>query len=257
MNALPYFLLIGAFWPSLFWYSNRVSNIYEAIPGLLTITSAIVMSIILPRVEKKNRTSWAFPIFLVIVYCLSYMILPPMLKAFIALTAICSVICLQKYGNILDLRIWGLFILSLPVIPSLQFYLGYPYRYSVAYITTPMIRFSGYSVSQEGTCLMWNKELVCIDAPCSGINMLWAGLFLTFSLSCIFNLDLKNTIKSILVSIFIIYLGNMLRSICLFYIESHIIRAPEWSHQAVGITSFIFVAASIFFFDYRIGRVKR
>src|ERR1700738_5023470 len=69
--------------------------------------------------------------------------------------------------------------LALPVLPSLQFTLGYPMRIISAALAVPLLRAHGLDVARQGTFLLWRDEMIQFDAPCSGVNMLWAGLLLT------------------------------------------------------------------------------
>src|SRR5262249_56914005 len=74
---------------------------------------------------------------------------------------------------------WGLVALALPVLPSLQFTLGYPMRVVSATLSVGLLQAHGLMVARQGTFLVWRGELIQFDAPCSGVNMLWAGLLLT------------------------------------------------------------------------------
>ena len=93
-----------------------------------------------------------------------------------------------RFGRTFHPGLFGLFYLSLPALPTLQFFGGYPMRVVVAELTAPILRIGGFAVIPEGTCLNWAGQLIWIDAPCSGIKMLWVGMFLTFVLLCLYEL---------------------------------------------------------------------
>jgi exosortase/archaeosortase family protein len=151
------------------------------------------------------------------------------------------------------LGVLGLLLLSLPIIASLQFYAGYPVRLATAYLSAVLIRTTGIPVWPEGTTLLWLGEIVSVDAPCSGVKMLWSGLYFNFTLACFGALSTKRTWMSYVASTMIIFVGNVLRSTVLFYGESGIIDYPAWAHQVVGITVFFFVAAGILWLHQLIG----
>lgn len=119
-----------------------------------------------------------WPTLLILLYAATYAFLPPLLRALIAVTAIGCTLCSLRFGKSFDAGAFGLLYLSLPLIPSLQFYGGYPLRVLVACAAAPILRLGGFAVMRDGTCLNWSGQLIWIDAPCSGIRMLWVGLYL-------------------------------------------------------------------------------
>ncbi len=66
----------------------------------------------------------------VLLYSVTYSFLPSLVKAAIALVAIGCALSSYRWGIPFHPGICGLLLLPLPVIPSLQFYLGYPLRVS-------------------------------------------------------------------------------------------------------------------------------
>jgi exosortase/archaeosortase family protein len=144
----------------------------------------------------------------------------------------------------------GLLLLALPTIPLLQFYLGYPLRVLVGAVTAPLLQFAGLSVIREGTGLQWNGQLIAIDAPCSGIRMLWAGLFLLCAGAWFYRLSARKTIVAALLALVVIVGGNMLRASALFYLEAEILPLPSFihpnvAHNGVGIVTFVITAIGI------------
>jgi hypothetical protein len=92
-----------------------------------------------------------------------------------ALTFTLSVWC---FGKTFYVGLWSLLLLSLPSVASLEFFLGYPLRVLVGEATAFLLQMQGLDVWREGVCLHFGEKLIWIDAPCSGIKMLWFGLFL-------------------------------------------------------------------------------
>src|SRR5262249_39732051 len=134
---------------------------------------------------------------------------------------------------------------SLPLMASLQFFLGYPLRSFIATLSVPLLRLNGLAVTREGTALDWAGRLVEIDAPCSGVKMLWAGMFLTFTRACLFRLNAGRTILAAAFAFATIVLGNVLRSTALFYIEAGIVNLPSFAHTGIGVVVFGMTASAI------------
>ena len=108
-------------------------------------------------------------------YAASFPFVPPLASALLAFAALGFSWSLWRHGT--PFRPWtlGLALLGLPMAASLQFYLGYPMRVASGAVALVLLRLSGIPVVREGVYLRWGGELVMIDAPCSGIRMLWAG----------------------------------------------------------------------------------
>lgn len=194
------------------------------------------------------QRSWFFPALLMLFYAVTFHWLPPLLRAMIAMTAIGVTISQCLCGRALRPAIAGLFAISLPVIPLLQFYLGYPLRVIVGSVTAPLLQLSGLAVVREGTSLNWNGQLISIDAPCSGIKMLWAGFFLCCAVAWFYRLSTSKTLLAGLISLVVIVVGNILRASSLFYLEAGIIHLPintNLAHDGVGIVTFVFTAIGI------------
>ena len=197
------------------------------------------------------------PALLVLVYAASYTLLPPLLRALVAVTALGCTASLLRFGRLFHPALLGLLYLALPLIPSLQFYGGYPLRALVAGLVAPLLRLGGYAVTREGTCLNWAGRLIWVDAPCSGVRMLWVGLFVACVLACLYGLRPARTLLALAASFAAIILGNVLRAAALFYFEAGIVEAPPWAHDYAGLAAFAAVAVFITLAVRRIGGINR
>lgn len=241
----------AAFWPVWRWYAARMATSPDDRVGLLAMA---VLVVFLWRkstlVGKPFRV--ALPAVLTLLYAATYGFLPPLGRAAIAMTAMAAMISALLLATPLHLGVWGLFGLALPVIPSLQFYLGYPLRLLVATLTVPILRGSGQAVVRDGVCLTDGGQLILIDAPCSGVKMIWMGLFLAMSLALLLNFRPPRTVLLALVSTALTIIGNVLRASALFFAETGFY--PGWIHEATGLLCFAAVAAGIVFAAYRLGK---
>lgn len=202
---------------------------------------------------------------MIALYGSSLLFAPKLICAALALIAVG--ICLQRVLNCrLNSGHWSLLLLSLPLVASLNFYLGYPLRLLVAQCAVSLLSINGFPVSAEGTSLLWHNQLIEIDAPCSGIKMLWAALYLA---AVQLSLRKSSLIQALLYLAFAAtaaVLANVLRVTSLFYLEAGIITAPaalpqsiaahfeSAVHTGTGITAFLLVALILYFADQRIGK---
>jgi len=199
------------------------------------------------------------PATLLLCYSLSYHFLPPLPRAAIAVTTIAATVSAMRFGRRLHLGVWGLLLLALPVVASLQFYLGFPMRAVVAKLAAPMLQINGFAVVAEGASLNWNGDPILIDAPCSGVKMLWTGFYLTCALACYYKLNAKRTALAWAGALAAIIIGNTFRAAALFYVESGAanLQMPEWTHEGVGVVVFAATAITIAWTAHRIAKTDQ
>jgi exosortase/archaeosortase family protein len=87
--------------------------------------------------------------------------------------------------------------------------------------------------------------MIWIDAPCSGIKMLWVGLLLTFVVLCLYELPLLKTLLVLPLAGVVILVANVFRAVALFYLEAGVLRLPSWGHEYAGVIAFVLEAAGI------------
>ncbi len=247
------FIILGlellAFWNVWQWYALRVtSGSEEEWWGLLAIVAGIYFLFRGRRI--LTTANLMIPAGFILTYAATFHFLPPILRAGIAVITLAVTLNILLRGKSLNPASIGLFLLSLPLIPSLQFYLGYPLRVVVGAVTAPLLQLSGLAVQREGTCLVWNTATISIDAPCSGIKMLWAGYFLAFVLAEYFRLNFIRTVLLTLATLPVLILGNIFRATALFYLEARIVTLPDFLnpdnvHAYIGIVAFALTALGI------------
>lgn len=234
-----------SFWPVWRWYVSRITDgSDEPWGGIALIAALLLLHLTKRKIDTINNRLY-LPAVLTLLYAISYGFVTPLLRAIIAIMAVAILLCRTVYGDKLRVGIIGLFLLSLPLTASLQFYLGYPLRSLTATIVAPLIRFGGLPVIAEGVTLIWNDKSILIDAPCSGVKMMWVGIVLACVLSVIFNLNNLRTLFAITISIILIVIGNIMRSMTLFYTESGVIELPLWMHEAIGAMAFLYTSIII------------
>ena len=238
-------LQVFAFWDVWRWYITRAMYSWDQPWGVLALIAAIVFLVASRKPWPEEAPSLLLPTLLVIFYTATYLPFAPLARATVAFTALGVTASSLRFGKSFHPGIFGLLYLSLPTLPTLQFFGGYPLRIVVAELTAPILRMSGFAVIPEGTCLNWAGKMIWIDAPCSGIKMLWVGLFLTFVVLCLYELPLLKTLLLLPLVSVVILVANVFRAVALFYIEAGVLNMPAWGHEYAGVIAFVLEAAGI------------
>jgi len=101
---------------------------------------------------------------------------PPLVSSLLGLLALGAGLAAFLPSGVATAPVLGLSLLSLPLLASLQFYAGYPLRVVTAEASRWLLA-TGFSAQRSGASLLVNGQLVIVDAPCSGVQMLWLGYF--------------------------------------------------------------------------------
>jgi exosortase len=224
LNLLYTTLIVAAaFWPVWLWYVVRTLDKSDEPWGLVSLATAIGFVVYSLRkkpqppkdpdqvVRRSNRVADYLGIAILLMYVLTYHSAPGMLRAAFLVLAICTLV-ISKLVDAPKVGIFGLLLLSLPIVPSLNFFLGYPMRVVVSEGTCYMLRCLGMSATREGIMLATNGQLTAIDAPCSGIGMIWAELYIVMVLACVFTMNLKDALKLICLGVVLTLVANVLRT---------------------------------------------
>jgi exosortase len=247
-RALPWLALVAAFWPVWQWLAVRATSDSSDAWSLISLATALALLWRdRPRLSTADtltgRPQWALPILLVALYALSYPFVPPLAHAIIAMTAVASACSSLWYGRRLDLRVCGLLLLALPLVPTLNFYLGYPLRVVVGEAASALLQLNGLGVMRDGTALLWNAKQVSIDAPCSGVKMLWTGLYSSCALATLFRLEAARFVMLAIFAIVVVLIANVLRATALFYVEAGFVPEAAPAHAVIGV--FVFALAAM------------
>ena len=234
-----------AFWEVWRWYASRAIYSWDQPWGVLALIAAVAFLIASRKPWPQTEPSLVLPAFLIVLYVITYSAFGPLARATVAFSALAITTSSLRFGKHFHAGLFGLVYLSLPTIPTLQFFGGYPLRLIVAEITAPILRLAGFAVTPEGTCLNWGGHLIWIDAPCSGIKMVWVGLFLTFVVLCLYELPLRRTLLLLPLVGVVIIGANVFRAIALFYLEAGLLTLPSWGHEYAGVVAFALEAGGI------------
>lgn len=132
----------------------------------------------------------------------------------------------------------GLLLLSLPFTATAQFYLGYPLRVLTAELSRPLIGLAGVATQRRGVSLLWSGGEVQVDAPCSGLSLLWTGAVLVLGLAAGYRLSSRATCLLGTAAAVALLFGNALRSGGLFLLGARFGTVPAWAHDGLGLAVF-------------------
>lgn len=233
-----------AFWPVWRWYTVRVVDASEATAALIPLLTALFVAVPSQPTGGRQHGTLGLPVLLTLAYAVGVHTTPALVQAILAMAAL-GATWIALFVNDASLARLGLFLLAVPVLPSLQFYLGYPLRLVVAAFAAAHLHVNGLDVSAEGAGLRWGTRFVLVDAPCSGVRLLWGGLYVALSAALLHRLGAKPTTLLVLLACAGSVLANSLRAAALFYAETGIIELPNWGHEVVGLGIFLGLGAVI------------
>lgn len=235
-------LLVVAFWPVWRWYVARMSDRSDEPLGLIALLTAAAL---LPR--RGWRTTPGGRVLLpaalaLTVYLVAFDHLPALVRGALAVAAIACV--LPRDAARSPLPLLALLLLSLPLIATLQFYLGYPLRVVTTWCAAHLLALGGQAVAAQGTVLQWAGEEVLVDAPCSGIRMLWTASYLSATLAAVHRLPAGRFLRLAQLTAAVVFLANLARTVVLFFLETGQWPNPPWAHEATGLALFLVAAGA-------------
>lgn len=237
----------ASFWPVWRWYGERLNDGSDEPWAIVALMAAALLS--WPR--NGFRLDARDPLLgvataLTLIYAAMAPFAPPLVRAVVAMTALaCSWVSVTASRDRLP-AIAGLLVLSVPVIASLQFYAGYPLRVATAAGATEFLNVFGLDIARVGTSMSAGGRTVLVDAPCSGVRMLWTAALLCCVLAALRPaIGWRSLFVALLAVVPVVLLINILRAALLFLVETRPTPAPAALHSAVGIGTFILAAVLI------------
>ena len=222
---------LAAFWPLGTWYTRRLADGGDEPLGLIVL--AVLGIIIFTSKDKLNYPPNKAHLYISGIFFALYLVscfwLPPILRCIPAIFCIVFYFGWEKYPGKL-----ALMILSLPIITSLQFYLGYPLRLISAETTKWLVWPFVNEITREGTMLIAFNKVVGVDPPCSGIQILWTGLVFTNIIVAFVRMKWLQAIQFNLIAVTLLLLTNSIRAALLFAPESGTIEISPLLHNGIG-----------------------
>ncbi len=160
--------------------------------------------------------------------------LPPLLASLLAVLALASCLLAFLPRQVAAVPVLGLAVLALPLLSSLQFYAGYPLRVLTAEASRWLLA-PAFTVAREGSTLLVDGRLVIVDAPCSGVQMVWLG----YATACAVALWARQSDRTVLARLpgvgLAVLAGNIVRNSLLVAAEGAGRPLPAWGHEVLGL----------------------
>jgi exosortase/archaeosortase family protein len=164
--------------------------------------------------------------------------LPALLRGVLASLAVTAMLAALRRETRGCLPLLVLALLSLPILSSLQFYLGYPLRVITAGASAALLSTAGLAVQRFGSALSVNGALVIVDAPCAGIHMAWTAWFTAAVIGAWRRLAARTfALQSSCIG-FVVIVANVLRNSVLVALEARPAGLSATWHEAIGIAAF-------------------
>ena len=250
-------LLLAALWPHWVWMARRLTDGSDEPWGILAL--ATVLALVArerARVAPPGRTALLFSAVLAVFAALAHWALPPLPAAAAAVLAL-AIFLAAALPHRPAAPLATLLLLALPVIASLQFYLGYPLRWLTAQAAAPLLVLVGIDATARGAALAWDGRSVLVDPPCAGIGMLWVGSYVAALLSYLNAASARRTLVNGVVAAVLVFVANVLRNTLLFFPEAGLVHWPEWMHRIVGLAAFALAILPLVLFTHASARARR
>lgn len=233
---LPLALLAAALWPTAWWMGRRMLDGSDEPLGLLALAAlAMLLWHCRRSLRAAPRLGWlALALLGAVASTAALGHVPPLVSSLAGLLALGAGLLAFLPAGVATAPVLGLALLSLPLLASLQFYAGYPLRVLTAEASRWLLAV-GFQVERSGSSLRVDGQLVIVDAPCSGVQMLWLGYFT----ACVVALHAGRRDPSFLARLpavsLLVLAGNVLRNTVLVAFEGAGRHLPGWAHQTTGL----------------------
>ena len=230
-------LLATALWPHWRWALARVQDGSDDPLGLAAL-AVLIVAVIRQAVRgaPEMRSGWQWlSVAVCVLATLAWWRLPPLIGALLAaLTLVAGLLAVLPAG-MARLPLAGLAVLSLPVVSSMQFYAGYPLRALTAQVSVWLLSALGMTTERSGAAMTVNGQLILVDAPCSGVQMVWMAYFCALSLALLVGRSDRFLLQRLPLVGLLVMAGNIVRNSVLVGLEASGVTVAEWLHQGIGL----------------------
>jgi len=170
---------------------------------------------------------------------------PPLLCALLAVLALAAGLMAWLPPQTARAPLAGLLVLALPLLSSLQYYGGYPLRVLTAQASTWLLQLAGIAAERAGSSMLVRGQLVIVDAPCSGVQMVWMAYFCACAFAALAALRDAAFLKRLPFVGALVLLGNVLRNTVLVALESRPHGLDARLHEGFGLAVLAVVCAAV------------
>lgn len=243
LPTLP--VLLGLVLTTVPWYLRRMADGSDEPLGWIALATVLVALVRIPIGPERNRWMDRGLIAIAFGTALARPWLPDLVFAAIAV----GLLLTAAVRRGLPPAAVALGLLSLPVLATLDFYLGYPLRLAAGWVSAAVMRLFGTEVIVSGIRLCGEGFEVMIDRPCAGLRYLWCGWYAAAVAGLIHGLRGWRFLAFGASTTFLLFAANVLRITLLFHVERAGLVGNS-VHEAIGLAVFgislipLFAAAS-------------
>jgi exosortase/archaeosortase family protein len=240
-------LQAAALWPHGLWMARRVQDGSDDPLGLAALAVlAVMLWHMAPRLRLSPHMGWlAAAALLTVLANVMLLALPPLLCALLAALALSAGLMAWLPTNSPRAPVTALVVLALPLVSSLQYYGGYPLRVLTAQLSAWSLQLAGVAAERSGASMLVRGQLVIVDAPCSGVQMVWMAYFCACAFAALTSMHDGAFLKRLPFVGLLVLLGNVLRNTVLVALESRPQGLDAALHQGIGLFSLVLVCAAV------------
>jgi exosortase/archaeosortase family protein len=159
---------------------------------------------------------------------------PPLAAALLAVLSLAAHACAWLPERAPRVALAGLALLALPLVASLQFYIGYPLRVFTAQFSAWLLQAVGTEAERSGASMTVAGQLVVVDAPCSGVQMAWMAYFAACAAAAFLRRRDAALLRRLPLVGLSVLAANVLRNTVLVALEARPQGLASCAHDAVG-----------------------
>jgi exosortase/archaeosortase family protein len=241
-SALPVLALL----PVWRWCMARLRDGSDDPLGIVALVAlAVLVTRSRRRFAQTPRSGWLCLATLLGVGAVLALWLPPLARGVLAVLCVVSVLMSMRTPGQPMLALTGLALLALPLLSSLQFFLGFPLRLITAEASRWLLVLGGATVERSGSALEVAGQLVIVDAPCSGIQMGWVAYFTACLAAGWREIPDGHFLRRVPLVGATVLLGNIARNTVLVIKEAGLVQMPDSMHQIIGLAAFAGVVGMV------------
>jgi exosortase/archaeosortase family protein len=236
-----------ALWPHGLWAVRRVADGSDDPLGLAAL-AALLLWLVRSRacLRLTPHLAWlAASAVLTLAATAALFALPPLAAALLAMLALCAHLGAWLPERAPRAALFGLGLLALPWIASLQYYAGWPLRAFTAQVSAWLLQSAGIDAHPSGAAMTVAGRLVIVDAPCSGVQMAWLAYFEACSVAAFTVLPQHRFLGRLPLVGLVVLTGNVLRNSVLVALEARPQGLAGALHEAIGLLSLALVIALV------------
>ena len=131
------------------------------------------------------------------------------------------------------------------MVYSLQFYACFPLRVLTSQLSTWLLQGMGMAAERSGTAMQVQGRLIIVDAPCSGVQMVWMAYFCACAVAAFSGMPDRRLLARLPWVGVLVLAGNVLRNSVLVAMEASQTQVSEAVHQGVGLVVLMLVCSAV------------